>query len=74
MKIETKYSIGEDAWFHGNNYEPMCLPIIRIDLQVTKTNQNIEYWLDNDKNGRFHIINQTHLFKTQEELIQSIVG
>ena len=70
MTIETKYNIGDDAWFQtlGINYKASVTRIavhILIDGDVI-----VNYSLE--RNGYNYERNEDELFPTKEELLKSL--
>ena len=67
MKIETKYSIGDNVWFL-DGYRAQSSKITGIEVQVLGTSKPFVQY-------RFCVfppIKEEHAFKTKEELIKYI--
>lgn len=70
MTIETKYNIGDEAWFM-NNGEPTSEKIVRIDIERYECKQFTEYTVVLDECLLTSFYEQ-EVFPTKEELLKSL--
>lgn len=66
MKIETKYSIGDNVWLMCEN-KARLKTITNIDIHISCTKVKTEYTVDGTK-----CYCEADLFTTKDELLQSL--
>lgn len=75
MNIETQFSIGEEFYFLSDKTKKIVKgKVYQIDTSNEVDKEPIvKYWHRFD-NGSYEIVNENICFKTQDEVVQSIIG
>lgn len=73
MEIKTKYKVEDLCWFY-NNGKAKEAKVYRIDIEVYSNKTIVKYWFNVGLNAEtsFIIVNDNLVFKTKEELINSL--
>ena len=71
MKIETKFNIGDEAWFIAKGKAVKDI-VNRIHIHIG-SDKNITYsFKDKSITGLFEVIEESSIFPTKEELLKSL--
>jgi len=75
MNITTAYDLDEPLFFLDKNNKIQCKPVYRIDIKAEADDTKVQYWFNtasSESSYQFIIIHSNKVFRTKEELIQSL--
>jgi hypothetical protein len=75
MNIRTAYDLDEPLFFLDNNSKIIRDMVYRIDVELTNDRGRVTYWFNIALKGEpfnLIIVTEDKVFRTKEELIQSL--